>query len=78
MSTETLMKVIYNCETKEEIVIPMTAEEIAELEEARKASEAQRVALEAEQAARQAAKESAIAKLSALGLTAEEAAALLP
>lgn len=78
MSTEPLMKVIYNCETKEEIVIPMTAEEIAELEEAQKASEAQRVAFEAEQAARQAAKESAIAKLSALGLTAEEAAALLP
>lgn len=55
----------------------MKKEEIAEFLAHREAANAQREAAEAEQAAKLAAKESAKAKLSALGLTADEVAALL-
>ena len=55
-----------------------TPEEMAQREADAAAAAAEQAAREAEAAAKQAAKESAIAKLSALGLTAEEAAALLP
>ena len=65
-----------NCETGETIERPLTAEELAQ----READEAQRAAdqaaREAEAAAVAAAKEAATAKLTALGLTAEEIAAL--
>ena len=69
-------KIVVNCETGETTVVTLTAEEIAQREAdaaAFAAAEAERVA--AEEAA-QAAKESAQAKLAALGLTAEEIAAL--
>ena len=56
--------------------MPLTAEEIADLETARVAAEDQRVAAEAEADAKAAAKASAQAKLAELGLTAEEIAAL--
>jgi hypothetical protein len=65
-----------NCTTGEVIERPLTAEELAQREvdaAAYAVAEAERVA--AEEAA-QAAKESAQAKLAALGLTAEEIAAL--
>lgn len=65
-----------NCETGEVIERPLTAEELAQREvdaAAHAAAEAER---EAAEAAAQAAKESAQAKLAALGLTAEEIAAL--
>ncbi len=65
-----------NCETGEVIERPLTTEELAQLEAdaaAYAAAEAERKAVEA---AAQAAKESAQAKLAALGLTAEEIAAL--
>ena len=65
-----------NCTTGEVIERPLTAEEIAANEAAAVQAEADRVAREAEIAAAQAAKESANAKLAALGLTAEEIAAL--
>lgn len=55
-----------------------TPEEMAQREADAAAAAAEQAAREAEAAAKQAAKESALAKLSALGLTAEEAAALLP
>jgi hypothetical protein len=65
-----------NCETGEVIERPLTAEELAQREAdaaAYAAAEAERIAaLEAAQAA----KESAQAKLAALGLTTEEIAAL--
>ena len=71
-------KLIVNCETGVTEEIELTAEEIAQMEADAAAAAAEQAAREAEIAAKQAAKESALAKLSALGLTAEEAAALLP
>ena len=74
--SDTPTKVIVDCSTGITEVVPLTAEEIADMETARLAAEDQRVAAEAEAAAKAAAKESANAKLAALGLTAEEIAAL--
>ena len=69
-------KVIVDCSTGETTVVELTAEEIADLETARLAAEDQRKAAEAEAAAVAAAKASANAKLAALGLSADEIAAL--
>jgi hypothetical protein len=69
-------KIVVNCETGETTVVTLTSEEIAQREADAAAfavAEAERVA--AEEAA-QAAKESAQAKLAALGLTADEITAL--
>lgn len=74
--SDTPTKVVVNCETGVTEVLPLTAQEIADLETARVAAEDQRKAAEAEAAAVAAAKESANAKLAALGLSAEEIAAL--
>lgn len=76
MATETPTKVIVDCSTGEETILPLTADEIAELEVARKQAEADRAAAEAEAKAKADAKAAALAKLAALGLTEEEAAAL--
>ena len=75
MSTPIAIEV--NCETGEVVERPLTPEEIAQREAdaaAAAAAEAERVA--AEEAAA-ATKASAIAKLAALGLTPEEAAAIV-
>lgn len=72
-----LTKIVVDCTTGEQSIIPLTPEEIAQLEADRAAAEtaeAERVA--AEQAAADA-KASAEAKLAALGLTADEIAALV-
>jgi hypothetical protein len=69
-------KVIVDCSTGEQSVVPLTAEEIADLEAAAAQAEADRLAAEAEAAAKAEAKVNAEAKLAALGLTAEEIAAL--
>ena len=69
-------KLIINCETGEQTEVELTAEEIAQREADAVKAEADRAAREAEEAAKAAAKASAEAKLSALGLTAEEVAAL--
>lgn len=74
--SDTPTKVIVDCSTGEETIIPLTAEEIAELEAARVAFEAEQAAREAAEAAAAEAKASAQAKLAALGLTADEIAAL--
>ena len=74
--SDTPTKVIVNCETGVTEVLPLTAQEIADMETARVAAEDQRAAAEAEAAAVAAAKESAQTKLAALGLSAEEIAAL--
>ena len=69
-------KIVVNCETGETTVVTLTSEEIAQREADAAAfatAEAERVAVEE---AAQAAKESAQAKLAALGLTADEIAAL--
>ena len=74
--SDTPTKVIVNCETGVTEVLPLTAQEIADMETARVAAEDQKAAAEAEAAVVAAAKESANAKLAALGLTATEIAAL--
>jgi len=75
--SEPLTKIVINCETKEETIVPLTAEEIAQREADAAAfavAEAERIAA-AEAAA--AVKASGIAKLLALGLTQDEANALV-
>ena len=72
--SDTPTKVIVNCTTGITEVLPLTAEEIADMETARVAAEDQKAAAEAEAADRAVAK---AALLSKLGITAEEAALLL-
>jgi len=74
--TDTLTKLIVDCSTGETAEVALTAKEIAQRETDRlawEAQEAQRLAAEAESAALKA---SAFSKLEALGLTAQEIAAL--
>ena len=67
-------KVIVDCSTGEQTVVPLTDEEIAELEAAAAQAEADRIAAAEAEAAKQAEKEAIAARL---GLTAEELATLL-
>jgi len=67
-------KVIVDCSTGETTVVPLTAEEIAELEAAAAQAEADRKTAEAEAAAKETARQALLKKL---GITAEEAALLL-
>lgn len=74
--TDTPMKVVVDCSTGKQQHIPLSAEEIAQRDAdalAFQAQEAERLALEAAESEAQA---SAVSKLTALGLTAEEIAAL--
>ncbi len=74
--TEILMKIIVDCSTGESITVPLTQEELDQREVDRlayEASEAQRLD---EQEAKDKAEASAIAKLTKLGLTSAEIAAL--
>jgi hypothetical protein len=64
-------------EGEREQIIPLTAEEIAEREQMAIQAQAEQEARESEEAARLANKESAKAKLSALGLSDAEVAALI-
>ena len=70
-------KVIVDCSTGETTIIPLTAEEIAELEAAAARAEQERAAAEAEAQVKAAAKQSAQDKLKALGLSDIEIAALV-
>jgi DNA-binding NarL/FixJ family response regulator len=70
--SETLKAVIFDAATGETTERPLTSEEIAE----REASHAESQARQAEADAKATARESALAKLAALGLTADEVAAL--
>jgi len=65
-----------NCETGEQTVIELTDAEIADMEAAAAAFAEEQAQRDAEAATVAAAKEAAQAKLAALGLTAEEIAAL--
>lgn len=67
-------KVIVNCETGEQTVVPLTAEEIAELEAAAAKAAEERAVAEAEAAAKAAAKAELLARL---GITEDEAKLLL-
>lgn len=72
--TETKTKVIVDCSTGETTVVPLTAEEIAELEAAAAQAEAERLVAEAEAQAKAVARQALLDKL---GITQEEAALLL-
>ena len=65
-----------NCETGDVIERPLTAEEISDRDAMAAATEADRLAAEAQAQAAAEAKASATAKLAALGLTADEISAL--
>lgn len=67
-------KVIIDCSTGEQTIVPLTAEEIAEVEAAAKQAEADRKAAEAEAQAKAEAKADLLAKL---GITEDEAKLLL-
>ena len=67
-------RVEVNCETGEQTIIELTDAEIAEMEAAAQAAEADRAAAQAEAAAKEAAKADLLAKL---GITADEAKLLL-
>jgi hypothetical protein len=67
-------KIIVDCSTGEQTVVPLTAQEIAELEAAAAQAEQDRLAAEAEAQAKAEAKAAILEKL---GLTEEEAKVLL-
>jgi hypothetical protein len=75
--SEILTRLEINCETGEQTIIPLTAEEIAQMEADRVAAQAEADARALEEIAKAEAKASGIAKLLALGLTEEEANALI-
>ena len=76
--SEELTKVVVDCSTGVQAIIPLTAEEIAQREIDMAAAEEARIAREADEAAKAALKESAKSKLIAgQPLTAEEAAVLI-
>lgn len=75
--SEILTRLEINCETGEQSIIPLTAEEIAQMEADRIAFEEAQAAAQAEAEAKEAARQSGIAKLLALGLTEDEANALI-
>jgi len=74
--SETLTKIVVNCETGVTEELPLTAEEIAQREADAAAFAAEQAEREAAEAVAAEAKASAQAKLAALGLTADEIAAL--
>lgn len=65
-----------DCSTGIESIVELTDEEIADLEAANQIAQARREEEEAAKAAKAIAKESALAKLTALGLTEDEAKAI--
>lgn len=75
--TEQFLKAVVDCSTGEVSMIPLTEEEIAEREAAALAYAAEKATADAAAAAKEAARQSGIAKLLALGLTEEEANALV-
>lgn len=76
MTTETPVRIEINCETGETEIIPLTADEIAQMEKDAAEWAVKKAALDAELEAQAEAKASALAKLTALGLTEEEAKAI--
>lgn len=74
MTEDTPVKIIVNCETGEQEIIPLTAEEIAEREAAQAQAEADAAARAAEEAAKAEARAALLARL---GITEDEAKLLL-
>ena len=77
MSPEILTKIIVDCATGIETIEPLTAEELAQREVDRIAYEASEVVRVQAEADAQALKDSANAKLAALGFSLDEIKALL-
>lgn len=75
--TETYTIAEVNCETGEQVERPMTEDEVAFHLEMREKARLEWEAREAELAAKEQVKASALAKLTALGLTEEEALTLV-
>jgi hypothetical protein len=76
MTTDVLMAVEINCETGEETIRPLNADELAQRAKDIAEYEAQRAEAEAVAQAKADAKLAAQTKLAALGLTPEEIAAI--
>ena len=74
--TEILTKLVVDCSTGIATEVPLTAEELAQRETDRLAYEAQEATRLAAEEAKAVAQASAVSKLTALGLTADEIAAL--
>jgi membrane protein involved in colicin uptake len=74
--TETLSKIIIDCSTGEETIVPLTAEEIAQREADALAYAEAEAARQAEADAKAAARASLEAKLAALGINPDELATL--
>jgi hypothetical protein len=74
--TEVITKLVVDCSTGEATEVPLTAEELAQRETDRLAYEAQEATRLAAEEAKAVAQASAISKLTALGLTSDEIAAL--
>lgn len=77
MATEVPTKIIVNCETGEQSIVPLSAEELAQREIDSAAYAAAQVEREAAEAEAAAVKASAVAKLAALGLTEAEVTSLI-
>ena len=75
--TETLMVTEVDCSTGEQVTRPMTAEEVASYNIMRTDAAAKQAEEDATMKARIAAKASALSKLTALGLSEEEAKAIV-
>jgi hypothetical protein len=74
--TEVITKLVVDCSTGEATTVPLTAEELAQRETDRLAYEAQEAERLAAEEEKETLKASANAKLTALGLTADEIAAI--
>jgi len=75
--SDTPIAIEVDCSTGIATERPLTADEIAARDAAAAAAATEVAAREAEAAAKAAAKDAALAKLAALGLTADEVAAIL-
>jgi hypothetical protein len=74
--TDTPMKVIVDCSTGESVTVPLSPQELEQREIDRIAYEAQEAERLAAEQEKEALKASANSKLAALGLTADEIAAI--
>jgi hypothetical protein len=74
--TEVITKLVVDCSTGIATEVPLTTEELAQRETDRLAYEAQEAERLAAEEAKAVAQASAVSKLTALGLTADEIAAL--
>jgi Holliday junction resolvasome RuvABC DNA-binding subunit len=74
--TEVLSKIVVDCSTGEQTIVPLTAEEITQREADAQAYAEQQAIQEAEAQAKAEAKAAGIATLVALGLTEEQISAI--